>query len=278
MTPRMTPRMIWSRDRQWRALVTRWVAARPIAGNPDGLALVRDDCVELLRNAGFTVELLASDVADEQPIVLARRPGRVDRWLGISSHYDVEQAPGEWRSDPWTVCERERRLYGRGLADNLGPLAQRLLSFADLPATDAGVVWVIEGEEELGSTWAQRLFPRLELPPIAVWLEETGYFYKDGAQRVLTMGPKPTLAPIVAAITEVAAAHGRGVRVRERFLNKAFGQDRCPTLQHLVGAGAYLAIGPNDDQTRVHAPDESIDPALLALCHAQLERLLEVLG
>jgi len=269
--------MTWSRDEQWRTLVTRWVAARPTASNPEGLALVRDDCVEHLRAAGFAVERLHSDVAGEQPILLARRAGRVDVWLGISSHYDVEQAPGAWRSDPWTVCERAGRLYGRGLADNLGPLAQRLLSFADLPATGPGVIWVIEGEEELGSIWAQRLFPRLELPPIAVWLEETGYFYKDGAQRVLTMGPKPQLDPLVAAITEVAAAHGRAVRVRERFLNKAFGPGSCPTLEHLVGAGPYLAIGPNDDWTRVHAPDESIDPELLELCDAQLARLLEVL-
>lgn len=270
--------MTWTHDQRWHTLVSRWVAARPTADNPDGLALVRRDCVELLHDAGFEVELLGSDVAGEQPIVLARRPGRCARWLGISSHYDVERAPGEWRSDPWTVCERERRLYGRGLADNLGPLAQRLLSFAELPADGPGVVWVIEGEEELGSPWAQRLFPRLQLPAIDVWLEETGYFYKDGAQRILTMGPRAQLEPLVAALTEVAVAHGRAVRVRERFLNKAFGQDRCPTLQHLVGTKPYLAIGPNDDWTRVHAPDESIDPSLLGLCHAQLGRLLEALA
>mgnify|MGYP005850035439 CR=1 FL=1 len=270
--------MIWTHTREWRELVTRWVAARPTASNPDGLARVRDDCVELLRTAGFEVELIASEIASEQPLVLARRPGTGARWLGISSHYDVEEALGQWRSDPWTVSEDNGRLYGRGLADNLGPLAQRLLSLRDLPATGPGVVWVIEGEEESGSPWAQRVFPCLLLPSIHVWLEETGYFYKDGVQRILTMGPPAQLEPLVAALAEVAAAHGREIRVRERFLNKAFGQDRCPMLTHLVGAGPYLAIGPNDDHARVHAPDESIDPRLLALCHAQLARLLEVLA
>lgn len=267
--------MTWIHDERWRTLMQRWVAARPTASHPEGLALVRRDCVELLRAAGFTVELIDSDVAGEQPIVLARREGGSPRWLGLAAHYDVEEAPGEWQSDPWTVCEREGRLFGRGLADNLGPLAQRLLSLATLEREGPGLVWVIEGEEELGSPWAQRMFPRLELPSVDLWLEETGYFYKDGAQRILSRG-----APVqwIDALGEVARAHGRDVRVRERFLNKAFGSERCPTLQHLVGALPYLAIGPNDDWTRVHAPDESIDPALLPLCHAQLGRLLEVLA
>lgn len=271
--------MSWSQSEQWRALVTRWVAAQPTASNPSGLALVRSECIARLNNAGFAIELHESDVPGEQPVIVARRPGSTSTWLGLLSHYDVEEAtPGEWLSDPWVVCERERRLYGRGLADNLGPLAQRLLSLAELPVGRAGVVWIIEGEEELGSPWAQRLFPRLRLPPITVWLEETGYFYKDGAQRILAMGLKSQLAPLVAGITEVAAAHGRPVRVRERFLNKAFGTERCPSLRHLVRDQPYLAIGPNDDWARVHASDESIDPSLLELCDAQLARLLEVIA
>ena len=269
--------MTWARSEEWRNLVTRWVAAKPTASNHGGLVLVREECIDWLRRAGFVVEIHESDTLGEQPILVARRPGTSGLWLGISSHYDVEDALGDWDSDPWTVCERGGRLYGRGLADNLGPLAQRLLSLSERPTSTAGVVWVIEGEEEIGSPWAQRLYARLELPPVAVWLEETGYFYKDGRQRVLTMGPKPRLAPLLAVIAKVAAEHGRTIEIRERFLNKAFGNDRCPSLNHLIGDRPYLAIGPNDDWTRVHAPNESIDPGLLKLCDAQLGRLLEAL-
>ncbi|PRQ07550.1 M20/M25/M40 family metallo-hydrolase [Enhygromyxa salina] len=269
--------MMWSRIDEWRSLLARWVGARPTTSHPAGLAQVRDDLVMMLEACGFSVEVHAADLPGAQPILVATRAGASDRWLGISSHYDVEEAPGVWQSDPWTLSERDGRVYGRGVADNLGPLVQRLLSCAELPRTVCGVVWLIEGEEELGSPWAQRLYPRLELPPVAVWLEETGYFYKDGAQRVLTKGSNQVLAPIVAALSEVAATHGRAVRVRERYLNKAFGQDRCPMLKHLVGSRPYLAIGPNDDWTRIHAPDESLDPSLLGLCHAQFSRLLEVL-
>lgn len=267
--------MIWADNLAWQSLVSRWVAARPTASNFDGLKLVRQDCVQLLRAAGFVVERYDSDVASEQPILIARRKGTSPQWLGLTAHYDVEEAGVGWASDPWTVCERDQRLFGRGVADNLGPLAQRLLSLASLAHDGPNIVWVIEGEEELGSPWAQRLFPRLELPGVDLWLEETGYFYKDGAQRILTRGVP---GPLIDAIGDVALEYGREVRVRERFLNKAFGSDRCPTLQYLVGNRPYLAIGPNDDWARVHGTDESIDPTLLPLCHAQLGRLLEVLG
>lgn len=271
--------MTWTHDDKWRELVSCWVGARPTASHPEGLAHVRAELITTLRGIGFQVEVRTSDLANEQPILVARRPGASERWLGISSHYDVEEAPEQWRSDPWSVCKRDGRLYGRGLADNLGPLAQRLLSCADIPRnTGAGIVWVIEGEEELGSPWAQRLYPRLELPPVTLWLEETGYFYKDGVQRVLTNGPPQVLDPIITELSELAATHGRAVRVRHRFLNKAFGQDRCPVLRHLVDQRPYLAIGPNDDWTRIHAPDESIDPALLELCDLQFRRLVQVLA
>jgi hypothetical protein len=177
------------------------------------------------------------------------------------------------------VCERDGRLYGRGLADNLGPLAQRLLSCAEIGRHGgAGIVWVIEGEEEVGSGWAQRLYPRLELPPVTLWLEETGYFYKDGTQRILSKGPSEVLGPIIDALGAIAATHGRAIRVRERFLNKAFGHDRCPALRHLVNGLPYLAVGPNDDRTRVHAPDESLDPGLLGLCDLQFRRLVGMLA
>lgn len=271
--------MTWTHHDEWFDLVHRWIGARPTANNPGGLAYVRDDLIAGLQAVGFAVEVHASDLPHEQPIVVARRPGAAHHWLGISSHYDVEDAPGEWRSDPWSPCEREGRLYGRGLADNLGPLAQRLLSCADIsPETGAGIVWVIEGEEELGSVWAQRLYPRLELPPVTLWLEETGYFYKDGAQRILIKGSSEVLLPVVAELRAIAANHGRVAHVRERFLNKAFGQDRCPTLNHLVKERPYLAIGPNDDWTRIHAPDESLDAALLELCDLQFRRLVEILA
>ena len=52
-----------------------------------------------------------------------------------------------------------------------------------------GLCWVIHGQEEVGSPYAHKLYPTVEfrssLPPIGLWLEETGYFEKDGTQRLL---------------------------------------------------------------------------------------------
>ena len=53
-------------------------------------------------------------------------------------------------------------------------------------------------------------------------------------------------------------------KVTAHYLNKAFGQNKCPYLNHIVKDNPYLGIGPNDDFTGVHAPNESI-PAITAL-------------
>jgi acetylornithine deacetylase/succinyl-diaminopimelate desuccinylase-like protein len=159
------------------------------------------------------------------------------------------------------------------MADNLGPLALRLLALED--ADDLpGMVWVIQGEEEIGSPWAHTLYPTLELPRVALWLEETGYFEADGTQRLLARHlTEPTVA-LVERLRVMAAGDGRGLQVHERYLNKAFGQDRCPCLTWLVGETPYLAIGPNDTHSRIHAADESLPLDTLDLSARQFLRVL----
>ena len=66
--------------------------------------------------------------------------------------------------------------------------------------------------------------------------------------------------------------------VRHRSLNKAFGADRCPCLNHLLKNTPYLAIGPNDDHCSVHGADESVDPKLLSICAKQLKGVIEVMS
>jgi acetylornithine deacetylase/succinyl-diaminopimelate desuccinylase-like protein len=135
-------------------------------------------------------------------------------------------------------------------------------------------VWVIQGEEEIGSPWAHALFPELELPPIELWLEETGYFEEDGVQRVLARRIPPRLASVLERVEALAGAAGHRVRVLDRYLNKAFGESRCPCLTHLVMTAPYLAIGPNDTRTRIHAPDESLPLNTLELSQMQLISVL----
>ncbi len=55
----------------------------------------------------------------------------------LSGHTDVVPVDGQpWSSDPWTLTERDGRLYGRGTCDMKGFLALALAAAPDLVASD----------------------------------------------------------------------------------------------------------------------------------------------
>ncbi|MEM9489129.1 MAG: M20/M25/M40 family metallo-hydrolase, partial [Myxococcota bacterium] len=252
---------------------------------------MREQIRAYLGRQGFQLHL--HEVEHHAPVLVALRPPEHgDRRVGLYAHYDVEEAGAGWSGQPFTTHVANGRIYGRGVADNLGPLALRLASLEGAlgqshgatggEAGDAagrepsaplpGLVWVIQGEEEIGSPGAHALFPRLDLPPVMLWLEETGYFEADGSQRILARRIPPRMAPLLDRVTALAHAHGRQTQVHDRYLNKAFGTSRCPFLTHLVGDTPYLAIGPNDTRARIHAPDESLPLDTLQLAATQLLR------
>lgn len=259
----------------WIALVAQWMSRMPTAENPAGLAAVRDDLHRRLLDLGFAVTVQGAPPA--QAVLCATRPpAQGTRWVGLFAHYDVELPGAEWTSEPFTPRLSQGRVYGRGIADNLGPLALRCLALAaarDRPLP--GLLWIIQGEEEIGSPFAHQLFPHLDLPPVSLWIEETGYFEQDGTQRLLLRHPDPALASAVQVLSDLASADGRGQRVLDRYLNKAFGEARCPCLLHLVRGRPYVAIGPNDTRSRIHAADESLPLDTLDLSSRQFLRLLE---
>ncbi|UQA64026.1 M20/M25/M40 family metallo-hydrolase [Polyangium aurulentum] len=270
-----------ARQSRWLDLVSSWVTARPTASHPAGRALVREELVGRLERLGFSVRVHAN--GDAAPVLVAERPPETGaRWVGLFAHYDVEEAGDGWSRDPFAVSVVDGRVFGRGVGDNLGPLSMRLLALEevidagnDLASSGLpGLVWVIQGEEEIGSPWAHMLFPKLDLPAVDLWLEETGYFEEDGTQRILARRLPARLAPLLHRVETLARAEGRGMRVLDRYLNKAFGENRCPCLTHLVREAPYLAIGTNDTRTRIHAPDESLPLATFELGWAQFVALL----
>lgn len=80
---------------------------------------------------------------------------RVVDCLQHCRHYDVIPAPLEgWNSDPFTLTGRNGYLYGRGVADDKGPILAIACAAADLLARrmlGVDLVLLIEGEEEIGS-------------------------------------------------------------------------------------------------------------------------------
>jgi acetylornithine deacetylase/succinyl-diaminopimelate desuccinylase-like protein len=197
--------------------------------------------------------------------------------VGCAGHYDVEPAEDGWTVDPYAVTERDGRLYARGIGDNLGPLLLRLEAIASLDKGPS-IVMVLQGEEEIGSPAAHRLYPDLDLPPVSLWMEETGYFERNGDARILARRLDDMVRPAIEEVEELTRSRGREVEYHDRYLNKAFGQHRCPFLVHLAGDVPYLALGPNDPDSNIHAPDESLAIRNLGLAHDQQVALLEALG
>ena len=80
----------------------------------------------------------------------------------LYSHYDV-QPPGDeslWRSEPFTLTERDGRWYGRGAADCKGNIVMHLLALRALREDGplpVGVRIVIEGSEEMGGAGLDHL-------------------------------------------------------------------------------------------------------------------------
>lgn len=119
---------------------------------------------ELMRQAGLlNVEVIRCGDA---------YPYAYGEWLGapgkptifLYSHHDVQPInyEGAWQSPPWTLTEREGRLYGRGSADDKGAIPAQLWAIAAFLKTrgslPVNVKVLCEGEEEVGSRNLQGFF------------------------------------------------------------------------------------------------------------------------
>ena len=130
----------------------------------------------LLETEGFTVREYPGQVA---PILLAEA-GDGPFTLLIYNHYDVQpEDPADlWDTPPFTLTERDGRLYGRGASDDKGEFISRLAGLRALKDARSGqlplkVKWLIEGEEEVGSPSLEGFLAEhaSELKADGVWWE-----------------------------------------------------------------------------------------------------------
>ncbi len=121
------------------------------------LELSADLTCTQMRQAGLNnVEILRS--GDSYPYAYGE-------WLGapgkptvfLYSHHDVQPVnfEADWLSPPWTLTERDGRLYGRGSADDKGAIPAQLYAIAAFlkihGSLPVNVKVLCEGEEEVGS-------------------------------------------------------------------------------------------------------------------------------
>ena len=273
--------MIWSEalTDACRDLSSVLVQNQACEGHPPGLRANAELVQSLFIEHGCDVWTVENPDAEYRPVVLAQIVRDSSRpMVGFFGHYDVEEADAnEWASNPWRLDERDGRWYGRGVADNIVPLAQRMLLIDQL-SQHCNLFFILQGEEEIGSPFAMEVYADLNLPEVDVWVEETGYFYRNGNHRIMAMNVDERLQSAITALEGLNAADGRSSSVRIRPMNKAFGNQGCPCLVHLLGDTPYIALGPNDDHSTIHGVNESIQPGLLDISARQLVKLCEVLG
>ncbi|MDR7545219.1 MAG: M20/M25/M40 family metallo-hydrolase [Armatimonadota bacterium] len=110
---------------------------------------------QILERHGFRVERVATP---GNPIVVGRAGGRSERTMLFYNHYDV-QPPDPldlWTSPPFEPTLRDGALYARGAKDDKGEFIARLAAVEAARAAGdgglpCGVLFVVEGEEEIGS-------------------------------------------------------------------------------------------------------------------------------
>lgn len=158
----------------------------------EGMAGAQKFVSGLLTSLGFSVEVVPTAL---HPIVLAHRSGP-DHWphVMIYGHYDVQPADplSLWKTPPFEPTVVGSRLYGRGAADNKGPLLAHITAVGRLlerrPDLPLRITFLIEGEEEVGSPSFPAFLKayRDRLKADFVFLSDTGIPSED--QVVITCG------------------------------------------------------------------------------------------
>jgi len=152
----------------------------------------------LLTEIGFAVEVVPTAL---HPVIVAKRGGD-PKWphVIIYGHYDVQPPdPVEkWDTPPFEPTIKDGRIYGRGTADNKGPLMVHFAAVGRLleknPNLPLRITFVVEGEEEMGSKNFKTflLANKEKLRADFIYLSDTGIPTPE--QVVITVGLRGMVA------------------------------------------------------------------------------------
>ena len=141
----------------------------------------------------------------------------------LSGHTDVVSVEGQdWHSDPWTLSERDDKLFGRGVCDMKGFDAAALAAVPDMIKADleVPVQIALSRDEEIGCLGAPPMIRKMqnELPPAA-----------------MVIVGEPTMMKVVTAHKggSGVAVHVRGHEVHSSILHR--GVSAILTAAKLIG-------------------------------------------
>jgi acetylornithine deacetylase/succinyl-diaminopimelate desuccinylase-like protein len=141
--------------REFKRLIKAYCRLESVATQNRMMQETADWVEALLRDTGFETRQL--EVEGAPHYVFGERKGSSDFTLLLYNHYDVQpEDPVElWESPPFEVCERDGKLYARGISDNKAELIARVCGLRALLAAHGelpiSIKWIVEGEEEIGS-------------------------------------------------------------------------------------------------------------------------------
>jgi acetylornithine deacetylase/succinyl-diaminopimelate desuccinylase-like protein len=164
----------------------------------EGMRGAQEFVSTLLGSLGFAVEVVPTSL---HPIIFAQRGGDKS-WphVVIYGHYDVQPADPLhlWKTPAFEPTVIGQRIYGRGAADNKGPLMANITAVAELleenPNLPLRITFLIEGEEEMGSP----SFPKF-LETHAARLKEADFVYLSD-----TVLPSPDQVVITCGLRGLA--------------------------------------------------------------------------
>ena len=254
---------------------TAELCAQPsVSASGEGIMSCAARVGELLARHGLAVERFETG---GNPVLVGRASGEGSRTLLFYNHYDVQ--PPEplalWTNPPFSPIVRDGALFARGAKDDKGELAARLWALEAVRAAHdgrlpCGVLFVVEGEEEIGSPHIAE-FVRQHRDALrcqgALW-EEGGTNAEGRPEMVL--GRRGLLAVELAVQTLTTDAHSGGAHA---LPNAAWRLVRA--LSTLKDAHDHILIPGFYDRAR---PPSPLDLALIETMNDPEPALREAYG
>ncbi|MEP7134093.1 MAG: M20/M25/M40 family metallo-hydrolase [Chloroflexota bacterium] len=145
-----------NQTQKFTPLITEYCRFESVAAQKRMMPETANWVEKLLKDTGFETRQLKVDGAPNY--VYGTIKGKSDFTLLLYNHYDVQpETPIElWNSSPFEATEIDGKLVARGICDNKAELISRICAIRAIQAAQGelpiNIKWVIEGEEEIGST------------------------------------------------------------------------------------------------------------------------------